>query len=393
MKKVGKPYEYALGFTIVELLVVIVVIGILAAISVISYNGITQKANTAALQSDLDNSRKLMLMYQIENGQFPATLNANGCPATPVLDTTKCIKASGSNTITYNPSFSGTSATGFTMTATSGSIALSASDTQAIGPISDNLDYGLVAEWKFNGDVLDSTGNIPASQIKFYANGSTATPTTPTYSSGADNAASGSLFINGASSQYLDAGNSSKYNTQEITFSAWVKSNSSASFQSIIAKEFQYKYRINYINTSGVTSGDSLIGVALNTNGQYNVSNPSIGGWDILTQFNTKPSVSMMAGSWYHIVATISTNNNIIKVYINGELVGSSTFIGFSPINFFNNNKLYLGAYCNTNDLSKLCANNANMAEFFSGYIDDARVYSWALDQSFVRALYSAKAK
>ncbi|PIZ60082.1 hypothetical protein COY18_01845, partial [Candidatus Saccharibacteria bacterium CG_4_10_14_0_2_um_filter_41_11] len=34
------------GFTIVELLVVIVVIGILAAITIVSYTGITAKANT-----------------------------------------------------------------------------------------------------------------------------------------------------------------------------------------------------------------------------------------------------------------------------------------------------------------------------------------------------------
>ena len=36
------------GFTIVELLVVIVVIGILAAITVVSYTGVTDKANTKA---------------------------------------------------------------------------------------------------------------------------------------------------------------------------------------------------------------------------------------------------------------------------------------------------------------------------------------------------------
>jgi len=42
----------ARGFTIVELLIVIVVIGILAAIALVSYSGITNKANTASGQSD-----------------------------------------------------------------------------------------------------------------------------------------------------------------------------------------------------------------------------------------------------------------------------------------------------------------------------------------------------
>jgi prepilin-type N-terminal cleavage/methylation domain-containing protein len=43
------------GFTIVELLVVIVVIGILAAITIVTYAGISRKATISALQSDLAN--------------------------------------------------------------------------------------------------------------------------------------------------------------------------------------------------------------------------------------------------------------------------------------------------------------------------------------------------
>jgi len=41
------------GFTIVELLIVVVVIAILAAITIVSYNGITAKANDATVQHDL----------------------------------------------------------------------------------------------------------------------------------------------------------------------------------------------------------------------------------------------------------------------------------------------------------------------------------------------------
>ncbi len=44
------------GFTIVELLVVIVVIGILAAITIVSYTGISQKAIASSLKSDLKNA-------------------------------------------------------------------------------------------------------------------------------------------------------------------------------------------------------------------------------------------------------------------------------------------------------------------------------------------------
>ncbi|RYZ85786.1 MAG: prepilin-type N-terminal cleavage/methylation domain-containing protein, partial [Moraxellaceae bacterium] len=41
------------GFTIVELLIVIVVIGILAAIVIVGYQGVTKRANDTAVRSDL----------------------------------------------------------------------------------------------------------------------------------------------------------------------------------------------------------------------------------------------------------------------------------------------------------------------------------------------------
>lgn len=45
----------AYGFTIVELLIVIVVIATLAAISVVAYTGIQNRANDSSVQSDLRN--------------------------------------------------------------------------------------------------------------------------------------------------------------------------------------------------------------------------------------------------------------------------------------------------------------------------------------------------
>ena len=48
-----KQLKKQTGFTIVELLIVIVVIGILAAITIVAYNGVQSRAHSAKIDSDL----------------------------------------------------------------------------------------------------------------------------------------------------------------------------------------------------------------------------------------------------------------------------------------------------------------------------------------------------
>lgn len=64
------------GFTIVELLVVIAVIGILAAITLVSYGGITARANASSAQAAGNAVVAKALNYGVDStgGQFPATL-------------------------------------------------------------------------------------------------------------------------------------------------------------------------------------------------------------------------------------------------------------------------------------------------------------------------------
>ena len=61
------------GFTIVELLIVVVVIGILAAIVIVAYNGITNSANNSAVKSDFATLAKKMELYKTSSssGQYP----------------------------------------------------------------------------------------------------------------------------------------------------------------------------------------------------------------------------------------------------------------------------------------------------------------------------------
>ena len=89
------------GFTIVELLVVIVVIGILATITFVSYKGISDKAITAVVKSDLSNNSKILKLYQAEYGLYPSVLDSNNCPSLPTADTAHCLKSSQGYTISY----------------------------------------------------------------------------------------------------------------------------------------------------------------------------------------------------------------------------------------------------------------------------------------------------
>lgn len=59
------------GFTIVELLVVIVVIGILAAITIVSFSGIQRRATNASRISAASQAAKLVRSYVVTYGNYP----------------------------------------------------------------------------------------------------------------------------------------------------------------------------------------------------------------------------------------------------------------------------------------------------------------------------------
>lgn len=111
--------RYSFAFTIVELLIVIVIIGILAAITIISYAGITQKANAATLQSELTNASKKLQLYYAEYNTYPTIVNlTTGCPTAPNPDNNHCLKLRSDVTYTYD----GTNGTAYHLTATKGTL-------------------------------------------------------------------------------------------------------------------------------------------------------------------------------------------------------------------------------------------------------------------------------
>ena len=72
------------GFTIVELLIVVVVIAVLAAITVVAFNGISTRAKIQSLATDLNQSFKKIETFKINdiNNNYPGTLAAAGLSGT-----------------------------------------------------------------------------------------------------------------------------------------------------------------------------------------------------------------------------------------------------------------------------------------------------------------------
>lgn len=297
------------GFTIVELLVVIVVIGILAAITIISYSGITNRATVASLQSDLENASKMLKIDQVNNGAFPATLAAaNGG---------KGIVASSGTTIDYavdNPS----NPTAFCMTATNNGIVYKISDssTPAQG---DCLDFALRAR-------LDA-GN-PAS---YPGTGTTWTDLSGNNNNGTlvngvgyNSSNGGSLTFDGTSN-YVNAGNTATMNTPNaLTVIAWVNfgyldySGSTGNLYTIASKGrpdslspttgwwFGYDNRNNRKSFAYTCFG--------NSSGGYS------GGGNNFAPNVTSPS--MNASTWYQLAFTV--NSSEARLYMNGTQQGAT---------------------------------------------------------------------
>jgi type IV pilus assembly protein PilA len=107
------------GFTIVELLIVIVVIAILATISIVAYSGIQARAKTTKAQANASQVQKIAEAFYADNSRYPGTraefTNAvTSLPAgvTLLITTTTLSNTNGENSVDYDLVGTSANATG-----------------------------------------------------------------------------------------------------------------------------------------------------------------------------------------------------------------------------------------------------------------------------------------
>ena len=163
------------GFTIVELLIVVVVIAILAAITIVSYTGITNRANAATSQETASNLGKKIETYAADNtaGEtYPRTLAALTAAgfsySTPALwntDTTNGKTVNMTPTAATAANTAGYQICGRANTGT-GTVAAPTASTAAAMPVVTGYR---VAYWDYGASpaavVWNNTGVVSGAQV------------------------------------------------------------------------------------------------------------------------------------------------------------------------------------------------------------------------------------
>jgi len=156
------------GFTIVELLIVIVVIAILAAISIVAYNGIQQRARDSERVQEITTIQKALELYQIDNGGYPkcGATAVNTPPALTSGSATSCLEELVPNYISAiptDPTNSGANqywyASGYTKTGTTSFVSSPVKNNYILGMKQETVASPTYSGWGQNLTYLAGSGN------------------------------------------------------------------------------------------------------------------------------------------------------------------------------------------------------------------------------------------
>ena len=328
-----KKPAHSPGFTIVELLIVIVVIGILAAISIVTYSGIQQRAVVASLTSDLDNASKLLKLFQVDNSSYPSTINC----ALPDSTTNKCVKSSGSTTYQY---IAATIPQLFCITATnnSQSYSINQDGTPLAGPCPIfSLNAGNSMSYPGTGTVwTDLSGNGNSGTLM---NGV-----------GYSNANGGALSFDGVDDRVEV--NIQTYGN-DMTWSACFYGT-----QSVNAINMFMGRHLPYF---GFYGGNSLIFSNLINSVQRTIYSPT----------------NLSLNTWYcpSFTTTYDGSNTTMNIYINGNFITNGTYPG-----------------THTNSSSKFTVGDGHTPTWypFKGLVSEVKIQNRALSASEIQQNFNA---
>jgi prepilin-type N-terminal cleavage/methylation domain-containing protein len=95
-----------LGFTLIELVIAIALVGILTAVAIVGLTGVTATGNTSACKSAVGSAQTAAATYYANTGNYPTTFDVLVPPATPPLLTLPSVV-----TATSTKMYQGSSAT------------------------------------------------------------------------------------------------------------------------------------------------------------------------------------------------------------------------------------------------------------------------------------------
>ncbi len=297
------------AFTIVELLVVIVVIAILAVISIVSYTGISQQAVTASLQADLSNAATAIKAFQVENGNFPATISTN-CSSNPDTATNKCIRPSGSNTYVGYSADNQSSPKTFLLVASNGSTAYRVTDNSAPTQLAQTMQPGVTP---------GATIELHAAKANGGVSQGINSPLTTTWADTSGNGNNGSLqtFAGTAASGWTGANSSADpYRLVPDGSNDYVTLTSPISLSPDASSiEFWFKVVLGFSDIAGRSTDTSWFGLDDTSPPRFEVMD---GNWN--GRYFSLPQ-NLSAGEIHHIVVTRS--NGTTRLYLNSVESGS----------------------------------------------------------------------
>jgi len=327
------------GFTIVELLIVVVVIAILAAITIVAYNGIRQRATNSAMQSELSQLVKKVESYKVTSSSS----------AYPVDQATAGIPASSSGTLSY---FYSSSPDSFCAQIIKGATSYFASNTSKTPTTGTCSETGLLGWWKLNGDGVDSSSN-----------GNSGVVSNATATAGENGVNGNALLFDSAVSSMVTIPDSTSLNNNPQTFSFWVKPTNwnSAGASVFLAKRSVVGtgYFIGYI------SATASLGFDCGGSGQ---------------RWTTGYVPPTGTGTWTHIVLTCSLAGEL-TLYVNGVATGTPP----SPVS--------RATFADAAGLRLGRDSQSSASYILNGALDDVRIYNRVLGGAEALQLYNAHAQ